>query len=181
MTEDEGLMAQATLEGEDNQQPEQETISHLEADNQPSVDETTIASEGEEIEFKREEWFPEKFWNEEKGPDIENLAKGYAELQKKFSQGKHKTPENYDISLFEKNGIPQDDELMQTFVNWSKENGVTQGAFDELAQHRPRLEGFAENSRVLRRPDRAGCCWPAGRRTFQGRAWRNGRRPTLHQ
>lgn len=133
MTEDEGLMAQATLEGEDNQQPEQETISHLEADNQPSVDETTIASEGEEIEFKREDWFPEKFWNEESGPDIENLAKGYAELQKKFSQGKHKTPENYDTSLFEKNGIPQDDELMQTFVNWSKENGVTQGAFDELA------------------------------------------------
>lgn len=133
MTEDEGLMAQATPESEDNQQPEQETISHLEPDTQPSVDDTTLAAEGEEIEFTREDWFPEKFWNDETGPDIENLAKSYAELQKQFSQGKHKTPEKYDTSIFQNNNIPEDDELLSVFVDWSQRNGINQGAFEELA------------------------------------------------
>lgn len=133
MSEDEGLMAQASVESEDNQQPEQEAISHLEPDNQPSVADTTIAAEGEEIEFTRDEWFPEKFWNDESGPDIESLAKSYSELQKQFSQGKHKVPESYDTSIFERNNIPEDDEMMKVFVDWSQKNGVNQAAFEELA------------------------------------------------
>ena len=132
MSEDEGLMAQATIESEDNQQPEQETISHLEPDTQPSVADTTIAAEGEEIEFTREDWFPEKFWNDETGPDIENLAKSYGELQKKFSQGKHKAPEEYDTEFFNDANIEADDPLLTGYSQWAKDNGISQAAFEEL-------------------------------------------------
>lgn len=143
MTEDEGLMAQATPESEDNQQPEQETISHLEPDTQPSVDDVTLAAEGEDIEFTREDWFPEKFWNEETGPDIENLAKSYAELQKKFSQGKHKAPDEYDASIFDNTTIEADDPLMTAYTSWAKENGISQAAFEELAGKFVELAGEA--------------------------------------
>jgi len=141
MSEDEGLMAQATIESEDNQQPEQETISHLEPDTQPSVEDTTLAAEGEEIEFTREDWFPEKFWNDESGPDIENLAKSYSELQKKFSQGKHKAPENYDTQMFTDANIEADDPLMATYTEWAKENGISQAAFEELGAKFVELAG----------------------------------------
>lgn len=144
MSEDEGLMAQASIESEDNQQLEQETIPHLQPDNQPSVDNTTLAKEGEEIEFTREDWFPEKFWNDETGPDIENLAKSYSELQKKFSQGKHKAPETYDTKFFSQANIEEDDPLLSTYLGWAKENGISQAAFEELGAKFVELAGEAE-------------------------------------
>ncbi len=149
MSEDEGLMAQASVESEDNQQPEQEAISHLEPDNQPSVADTTIAAEGEEIEFTRDEWFPEKFWNDESGPDIENLAKSYSELQKKFSQGKHKAPENYDTKFFSDANIEEGDPLLSTYSSWAKENGISQAAFEELGAKFVELAGEVEAEEQL--------------------------------
>ena len=101
MNEEEGLMAQAQVEAEDNQQPEESTISHIKPEEGPaSLDDVTVAGEDEEVEFSRPDWYPEKFWNDDDGPDLENLVKSYSELQKKFSQGKHKAPEAYDDSLF---------------------------------------------------------------------------------
>jgi hypothetical protein len=149
MSEDEGLMAQASVESEDNQQPEQGTISHLEPDNQPSVEDVTVAAEGEDIEFTREDWFPEKFWNDESGPDIENLAKSYSELQKKFSQGKHKAPENYDTKLFNDANIEEDDPLLSTYSDWAKENGISQAAFEELGAKFVEMAGQAEAEEQL--------------------------------
>jgi len=142
MNETEGLMAQAQVEdqSEDNQQPEE--ISHLQPDEGlQSLDEVTVAKEGEETEFERPEWYPEKFWNEDDGPDLENLAKSYNELQKKFSQGKHKAPETYDESIFKDAEIPEDDELFSTYKSWAKENGISQNAFDELATKFIQLAG----------------------------------------
>jgi len=135
MNETEGLMAQAEVQNqsEDNQQPE-EPISHLQPDESlQSFDDVTLASEGEEVEFERPDWYPDKFWNEEEGPDLENLAKSYNELQKKFSQGKHKAPEQYDESVFSEANIPEDDALYNTYKGWAKEHGISQAAFDELA------------------------------------------------
>ena len=133
MSETEGLMAQATIESEDNQQSEQETISHLQDDTQPSVDSQTVAKEGEETEFSRPDWYPEKFWNDDEGPDLENLVKSYNELQKKFSQGKHKAPESYDEAVLREGGVPEDDELAVAYRDWAKQYGIPQAAFDELA------------------------------------------------
>lgn len=134
MSETEGLMAQAQIEAEDNQQPE-ETISHIQPESGPaSLDEVTVAAEGEDTEFTRPDWYPEKFWNEADGPDLENLVKSYNELQKKFSQGKHKAPEAYDDSVFKNANVPDDDPLLATYRDWAKENGISQSAFDELAE-----------------------------------------------
>lgn len=134
MNETEGLMAQASVETEDNQQPEESTISHIQPETGPaSLDDVTVAKEGEEVEFEKPEWYPDKFWNEEEGPDLENLVKSYNELQKKFSQGKHKAPEAYDDKLFKDASIPDDDPLLSTYRDWAKENGISQSAFDELA------------------------------------------------
>ena len=134
MNETEGLMAQAQVEAEDNQQPEETTISHIQPEAGPaSLDDVTVANEGEEVEFAKPDWYPDKFWNEEEGPDLENLVKSYNELQKKFSQGKHKAPEKYDDSLFKDANIPDDDPLLATYRDWAKENGISQSAFDELA------------------------------------------------
>jgi len=137
MSETDGLLAEASAESDDNQQEEQETISHVEPtpSSEPStVDEVTVAAEDEETEFVRPEWYPEKFWNEDEGPDLENLVKSYSELQKKFSQGKHKAPETYDESVFAEANVPEDDELYVTYKDWAKENGISQEAFDQLAQ-----------------------------------------------
>lgn len=130
MSEAEGLMAQAQVEdqSEDNQQAE--TISHI----QPDVTgDAPVAKEASDEELARPEWFPEKFWNDNDGPDLENLVKSYGELQKKFSQGKHKAPETYDDSIFKDANVPDDDPLLETYRTWAKENGVSQSAFDELA------------------------------------------------
>jgi hypothetical protein len=134
MNEEEGLMAQAQVEAEDNQQPEESTISHIKPEEGPaSLDDVTVAGEDEELEFSRPDWYPDKFWSDDDGPDLENLVKSYNELQKKFSQGKHKAPEAYDDSLFKDANIPDDDPLLSTYRDWAKDNGISQSAFDELA------------------------------------------------
>ena len=134
MNDTDGLLAEAQVEGDDNQQQAEETsIPHQLTDNEPSVDSVTVAKEGEEIELEKPEWYPEKFWNEDDGPDLENLVKSYNELQKKFSQGKHKSPDKYDTAIFEEAGIGDDDPLYSVYKDWAKENGVSQAAFEQLA------------------------------------------------
>jgi len=123
MNETEGLLAEAQVESDDNQQQTEEAISHVKPDGE-TVSSDAVASEEA---TEKPEWLPEKF------NSGEDLAKAYSELQKKFSQGKHKAPEQYDESVFADAGIPEDDELYSTYKNWAKENGISQSAFDELA------------------------------------------------
>jgi hypothetical protein len=130
---EEGLLDSAQLESDESQK-EPETISHLQEDAQPSVEQVTVAEDDEPVEFERPDWYPDKFWNEEEGPDLENLVKSYNELQKKFSRGEHKTPESYDDKMFSDAGVSQDDELLNTYKAWAKENGISQAAFNELAE-----------------------------------------------
>ena len=93
-------------------------------------DQTPAAGEGEALE--RPDGFPEKFWTE-KGPDVDKLVKSYTELEKQFKSGKHKAPEEYDISGLVGKGLEEDDPTMGIFKDWAKENGVSQAAFEELA------------------------------------------------
>ena len=58
-----GLMAQTALENEETE----EIIPHKAED---------AKAETEEVEkLERPEWLPEKFWNDEDGPELEKMAK----------------------------------------------------------------------------------------------------------
>lgn len=98
-----------------------------------SIDHRVGAEEEEDETYERPDWFPEKFWDEKEGPDLENLTKSYQELQKQFSQGKHKAPDEYDMSTLTEAGYADDDPVVDAYRGWAKKYGINQVAFDELA------------------------------------------------
>ena len=86
---------------------------------------------------ERPEWLPENFWNQDKGEaNMEAMAKSYADLRKVVSQGKHKAPEGgkYDTSVFKTQDV-DNDPLAKAYVGWAQKYGISQVAFDELAQN----------------------------------------------
>ena len=61
MNDTDGLLAEASVESDDNQQQAEETtISHQLPDNEPSLDDVTVAKEDEEIDLARPESYREK-------------------------------------------------------------------------------------------------------------------------
>ena len=64
-------------------------IEDVLAETPDPLDAETAAGETKELE--RPDYFPEKFWTEKDGPDLEKFSKSYAEMEKNFSQGKHNT------------------------------------------------------------------------------------------
>ena len=94
-------------------------------------EETDIDDDDGPIE--RPDYYPAKFWDED-GPDVEKLAKSYAELEKQFKSGKHKAQEgDYELDSLVDKGLDPADETVGIFSEWAKENGVSQAAFEELA------------------------------------------------
>lgn len=94
-------------------------------------EETDIDDDDGPIE--RPDYYPAKFWDED-GPDVEKLAKSYAELEKQFKSGKHKAPDgDYQLDSLVDKGLDPADETVEIFSEWAKENGVSQAAFEELA------------------------------------------------
>ena len=81
-------------------------------------------ADSDEPALERPDYYPEKFWDED-GPDVEKLAKSYAELEKQFKQGKHKAPEEYDLSSLENAGLYAEDEVMGIYKDWAKDNGIS--------------------------------------------------------
>ncbi len=67
---------------------------------------------------------------------MEAMAKSYADLRKVVSQGKHKAPEGgkYDTSVFKTQDVDSDP-LAKAYVGWAQKYGISQVAFDELAQN----------------------------------------------
>ena len=90
------------------------------------------SSDDDDGPLERPEYYPAKFWDED-GPDVEKLAKSYAELEKKFKSGKHKAPDQYDISSLADQGLDADDPTVSVYQDWAKENGISQDAFEDLA------------------------------------------------
>lgn len=94
--------------------------------------------ENEEVEIdnepiERPDFYPEKFWDDD-GPDVEKLAKSYAELEKAFKQGKHKAPDgDYEIKNLVDNGLDPEDPTFQVYNDWAQKYGISQQAFEELA------------------------------------------------
>ena len=95
-------------------------------------DEPEAEASSDDAPLERPEYYPAKFWDED-GPDVEKLAKSYAELEKKFKAGKHKAPEQYDVSALSDQGLDADDPTVSVYQDWAKENGISQGAFEDLA------------------------------------------------
>lgn len=108
---------------EDSTTSAEAEISHVAADPE--------AESSEPLE--RPDWWPEKFWQKDDNePMLEEIAKSYAELEKKFRAGDHKAPEEYARDVFQ--GMPEDDPVVSTYIDWAQKNGISQEAFDELAQ-----------------------------------------------
>jgi len=128
-----GLMAATALE-EEKAVEEGETIEHradAEVEDQPAEEET----------FERPEFIPEKFWDEKEGPDLEKMMKSYDELEKKFSQGQHKAPKEYNTEVLTEAGYEADDPVVSTYLDWAQKYGVNQAAFDELAKNITAMAG----------------------------------------
>lgn len=114
--------------------PEEVTVSHKEVDPDAKASEET--TDTEEEEWVRPDFFPEQFWDEKEGPDVEKLATAYKELRTKMSQGKHKAPADgkYDLEVFKSIGVEEGDDLLQKYISKSKELGISQESFEELAK-----------------------------------------------
>ena len=65
-----GLMAEEAQNIESEESNAEEGISHVQNENTGGEEEL---AEGEI--YERPDWFPEKFWDEKDGPNIENMAK----------------------------------------------------------------------------------------------------------
>ena len=80
---------------QENQQEEQQPVEDKGLMSQPQEDTKEVSDDGmstgkqeevlegedlENLEFVRPDTFPEKFWDEKDGPDVEGLAKAYGEL-----------------------------------------------------------------------------------------------------
>lgn len=76
---------------------------------------------------------PQKFW-EGNNPKLDKALTAYSELEKKFARGDHKAPEAYSMDVLKSAGVPDDDPLAGSFANWAKEQGISQDAFNKLAQ-----------------------------------------------
>lgn len=102
-------------------------------DTVPGEESQEVDAEENNEPLARPDYYPDKFWDED-GPDVEKLAKSYNELQKKFSQGKHKAPEDgYQMEDLVNAGLDPDDPTVGIYQEWAKDNGVSQAAFEDLA------------------------------------------------
>jgi len=140
----EALAADETVKPEEQQQPEPQGLMDEARKNEPVTNTETeepgeiphLEPQDEDVNdgpYERPEWYPEKFWDDD-GPNLEKIVDAYSNLEKQFSQGKHKAPEDgkYDTKFLGDN-IPEGDELLDYFSGWAKDNGISQAAFEGLA------------------------------------------------
>ena len=107
----------------------------------------------EEAPLERPDYYPEKFWDED-GPDVEKLAKSYAELEKQFKAGKHKAPDgDYDIKELVDKGLDPEDPTVAAYTEWAKEYGISQTAFNDLASKVLELSNDANEAVEVDRRD----------------------------
>lgn len=110
-----GLMAEEAqnIESEEKN-AEEEAISHIQ--NEDTGGEEELA-EGEI--YERPDWFPEKFWDEKDGPNIENMAKSINHLEKKLGET---APDKYDLSEVD---VDPDDAVIQAVLEFGKEKQLS--------------------------------------------------------
>lgn len=106
---------------------EPEAMPHLQAEE----------AEEEPIDWgDRPDWIPQQFWSDNDGPDVEGVFKAYNEIRTKMSQGLHKAPKDgeYAMDVMTEAGVPEDDEMLQGYLDVAKKHGISQDAFNEIAE-----------------------------------------------
>jgi hypothetical protein len=142
MTENEALKQEEEQQPQEQVEESKGLMSEAEKESEEVVEDGMPTGKKEELfdgddlenlEFVKPDTFPNKFWDEKDGPDVEGLAKAYGELEKKFHSGSHKAPKEYSLANVKELGFAEDDPVVDAFKNWSKMNNVSQESFDELA------------------------------------------------
>lgn len=132
---DETQVAEAPQEGLVSFEQQDDTPTQEEAPipvHEPQED-ASFNDVDDDESFERPDYYPPKFWDED-GPDVEKLAKSYAELEKAFKAGKHKAPEDgYNLEDLVDRGLDLEDPTVQAYQDWAQKYGISQQAFEELA------------------------------------------------
>ena len=131
-----GLMAQEKQNMESEEANEEGINTHQ--------DENIGAEEeGEGEIYERPDWFPEKFWHEKDGPNIENMAKSLNSLEKKLGET---APSSYDISEL---AVDPEDPVVKTFLEFGKEKQLSQKSVTGLINKVLELTGGMEQEAEL--------------------------------
>ena len=131
-----GLMAQEKQNMESEEANEEGINTHQ--------DENIGAEEeGEGESYERPDWFPEKFWHEKDGPNIENMAKSLNSLEKKLGET---APSSYDISEL---AVDPEDPVVKTFLEFGKEKQLSQKSVTGLINKVLELTGGMEQEAEL--------------------------------
>mgnify|MGYP006229765243 CR=1 FL=1 len=131
-----GLMAQEKQNMESEEANEEGINTHQ--------DENIGAEEEGEAEiYERPDWFPEKFWHEKDGPNIENMAKSLNSLEKKLGET---APSSYDISEL---AVDPEDPVVKTFLEFGKEKQLSQKSVTGLINKVLELTGGMEQEAEL--------------------------------
>lgn len=118
-----GVEAQESSQEDSAIQPEKSDIDHRASESIP-----------DDEALERPDYFPENFWDKEKGePDVEALAKSWKDLRKMVSKGAHKAPPEgkYDLSVFGEGA--EEMPMVPVYKEWAAKHGISQAAFDEFA------------------------------------------------
>ena len=131
-----GLMAQEKQNMESEEANEEGINTHQ--------DENIGAEEeGEGEIYERPDWFPEKFWHEKDGPNIENMAKSLNSLEKKLGET---APSSYDVSEL---AVDPEDPVVKTFLEFGKEKQLSQKSVAGLINKVLELTGGMEQEAEL--------------------------------
>ena len=128
-----GLEATVEVENETNDTQNQESIGG--SIPHRMEDQLENDANSEKVAREKPDFVPEKFWDKDKGEIREEATfKSLSELEKAFSQGKHKAPEEYEIESLKEKGYDADNPVVAKYIGWAKDNGISQKAFEDLAQ-----------------------------------------------
>jgi len=126
------------------QQPEEAPVEEPMQVHERSEEDASFEDASTDEALERPDYYPQKFWDDD-GPDVEKLARSYAELEKAFKSGKHKAPENgYVLDDLVDRGLDAEDPQLGVYQEWAQKYGVSQKAFEELAGSIMEMNGDAE-------------------------------------
>ena len=134
-----GLMAEEAqnIESEEKN-AEEEGISHIQNEEAGAEEEL-----GEGEIYERPDWFPEKFWDEKDGPNIENMAKSINHLEKKLGET---APDQYDLSEVK---VDPDDAVIQAVLEFGKEKQLSNKSITGLINKVIEITGGVEEEAEL--------------------------------
>lgn len=126
------------------QQPEEAPVEEPMQVHERSEEDASFEDASTDEALERPDYYPQKFWDDD-GPDVEKLARSYAELEKAFKSGKHKAPEDgYVLDDLVDRGLDAEDPQLGVYQEWAQKYGVSQKAFEELAGSIMEMNGDAE-------------------------------------